>query len=87
MAKVHPRVGKRHPELSDEDVLSAWGNAFWYGLRVTEAKDFEVAIGLDGKGRMVEMVAARDDGGEAVIFHAMTPPTKKTMLELGALRR
>lgn len=85
--KVHPRVMRRHPELAEEGVLSAWGNAYWYRIRHGEDKQFHVAIGSDVKSRFVELIAVEDDDGALVIFHAITPPTKKTMLELGITRR
>ena len=85
--KVHPRVMQRHPELSEADVLSAWANAHWYATRYTGDKDAEIAIGADANGRLLEMVAAEDDEGNLVVFHANTPPTKKFMQELGLLGR
>lgn len=82
-ARVHPRVSERHPELRDEDVLSAWGNAYWYKLRIGGEKTFHIAIGADSKSRFIEMVAVEDDGGVLVIFHAITPPSTKTLKKLG----
>lgn len=45
-----------------------------------------LAIGLDGRGRNVEMLykAVR---GTVVIYHAFTPPTKKFRRETEQLRR
>lgn len=44
-----------------------------------------VCIGLDGRGRDVEMVYEQR-GDRALIYHAMTPPTKKTRSEIARLR-
>jgi hypothetical protein len=77
----------RHPEISSADVLSAWKNAVALIERRTEEKDFLVALGLDGKGRLIEMISAREDDGAMMVFHAMTPPTKKTLRELGLVER
>ena len=85
--RVHPQVTRRHPELTDDDVLSTWGNAYWYATRCTDDHDAEIAIGADANGRLVEMVATADDDGALVIFHANTPPTKKFMTELGVIGR
>lgn len=79
---VHPRVHERHPEISDDDALSAWNNAFEFAKRDTSEKDLYVAVGFDTKGRLIEVVAAREDDGRFLIFHAMTPPSKKTLGEL-----
>lgn len=81
-ARIHGRITQRHPELTEDDVLSAWRNAIALVRRETDEKNFYVAVGFDTKGRAIEIVAARDEDGALVIFHAMTPPTKKTLSEL-----
>ena len=81
-ARVHERVVARHPELTETDVLSAWRNAIALVRRETSEADFYVAVGFDTNGRPIEMVAAKDDDGSLLIFHAMIPPTKKTLREL-----
>lgn len=84
---VHPRVEARHPELSEDDVLSAWENALVTCQRIGNASDRLVALGSDAKGRLVEMVANRLPEGTWVIFHAMTPPSRNTLVELNMTRR
>jgi hypothetical protein len=84
---VHPRVTERHPELTVEDVTTAWTLAIAYTLRTSKDFTEQVAIGFDGKGRLIEMVAARSFTGGWKIFHAMTPPSEKTYKELGIERR
>lgn len=79
---VHPRVRVRHPGISDEDAIAAWKNALTFKLRVTSDKDFYIAVGFDGRGRLLEVVVAQEDDGSWLIFHAMTPPTKRTLREL-----
>lgn len=78
---MHPRVQARHPELSDEDVVSAWRNAIELARRECDEGDRYVAVGADGNGRLIEMVAMRVDA-DYLIYHAMTPPSKKTLREL-----
>jgi hypothetical protein len=85
--RVHPRVIERHPDLSVEDVRTAWRNAIAYARRDNPEKDFFVAIGADTRARFVEIVATREEDGSLVVFHAMTPPSKRTMEELGMMRR
>lgn len=82
---VHERVLKRHPDLSAEDVMCAWRNAFAMqersggGLYGTVL----VGIGADNRGRLLELVAQVRDDGIAEVFHSMTPPSRKLMAELG----
>lgn len=86
-AIVHPRVTERHPELTKRDVLGAWENTIAYLPRLGDDPDQYVAVGADGNGRLIEMVARRSPSGSWVIFHAMTPPSKKTLYELQLTRR
>jgi len=83
---VDARIQDRHPEITDEDVLTAWKNAINVVQRVTSEKDFTVAVGADIKGRLLELVATEDSGHTVRIFHAMTPPSEKTLKELGLIR-
>ncbi|KAB7789684.1 hypothetical protein [Bifidobacterium leontopitheci] len=83
---VHPRVHERHPDISDEDVLKAWHNVLLSAPRDNGTGSW-VSIGMDDNGRLLEMVSVHNDAGQWLIYHAMTPPTKKTMKELGATRR
>lgn len=85
-ARVHERVHEKHTEISEQDVMAAWENLFRWSLRETERKDYYVAVGMDQKGRLLEMVAAVEEDGTMVIFHAMTPPSKKTLREVGLTR-
>lgn len=83
---VHPRVGRRHPELSDNDVASAWRHALKMTRREGSERELWVAVGFDGRGRLIEMVGVEKDG-RFLVFHAMTPPSSKTYRELGMGRR
>ena len=82
IVRVHPRVHERHPEISDDDVRTAWYGAVVSIARVQKYPVQYVAIGFDGKGRAIEMVAIRDAPLLWTIFHAMTPPSQKTYREL-----
>ena len=82
--RVHPRVHERHPEISDEDVRHAWEA---YELRATRDRaDREMRVGFDLRGRALEMVGVLQ-GGDWLVFHAMTPPSKKTLRETRMARR
>lgn len=84
---IHPRVKEHHPELSDEDVLSAWNNTLAYLPRLGSDAVRYIAVGFDGNGRLIKIVAQRSFNGDWVIFHAMTPPSKKTLVELRLIKR
>lgn len=84
---VHPRVEERHPELSRDDVLSAWENMLSYLPRLESDPTRYVAVGSDSRGRLIEMVAQKGCNGTWIIFHAMTPPSRKTLVELKLTRR
>ena len=83
---VDARVHKKHPEIEDTDVFSAWKNTINVVLRETSEKDFLIAVGSDMKGRLLEMVATEEDDGTKHIFHAMTPPSEKTLRETGFIK-
>ena len=84
---IHPRVFVRHPELTDEDVRVAWENSVDKTLRVDSPNFPEyVCTGYDGKGRHVEMVGAMTREGW-LVYHAMTPPSKKTLKEISDAKR
>jgi hypothetical protein len=81
---VHPRVCKKHPELSEDGIVEAWLNRLRMTRRVDTFADNYVAVGFDQMGRLLQMVAAQTDAGWT-IFHAM-PATKKALDELGKRR-
>jgi len=82
---VHPRVTERHPELSEEDVKKAW-RAYIRMMRREGDDDYYIAVGFDEAGRTIEMVTVETIEGDWYIYHAMTPPSKKTLIELGLMR-
>ncbi|MCI6273302.1 MAG: hypothetical protein MR874_05805 [Coriobacteriaceae bacterium] len=81
---VHPRVSRRHPEISDDDVVAAMRGMIRYQQQV---KGEWIAVGLDGKGRLLELVYLYDETNDFFfVFHGMTPPSGKTLRELGLER-
>lgn len=81
--QVLDRVTERHPELSEEDVVTAFRSVMTDAERESGAW---MAIGLDGRGRNVELLY-RVVGGDVLIYHAFIPPTKKFRHEIDQLRR
>lgn len=79
MVQIHPRVHERHPELDDEDVEAAWENYCFAAVRIPGER--EMRTGYDLRGRYVEMVGVLLADGAWLVYHAMTPPSKKTLKE------
>lgn len=77
------RVHERHPELSEEDVVTAFRSVMVDAQRRDGAW---MAVGLDGRGRNVEILY-RVAGADVVVYHAFTPPTRKFRDEIDRLRR
>ena len=84
---VHPQNCERHPELSVEDVLAAWNNCLRSSRRSSGAIEDFVAVGFDGKGRVIEMIAIPQGNNSWKIYHAMTPPTLRVLQDLGLYSR
>ncbi len=86
---VDDRVETRHPELhiTKEDAATAWHNVVKSKPRLGKNPDEYLAIGIDGKGRMMELVAVRDGEGDFLIYHAFTPPQGNAKRELGIAGR
>ena len=79
MTEIHPRIHERHPELTNNDISYAWEHPTLSATRIV--KERELRVGFDLKGREIEMVGALTADGW-LVYHGMTPPTKKTRKEL-----
>jgi hypothetical protein len=79
--RVHPRVHKHHPDIADEDVMTAWDNFICRTRRIDTYDDNFIAVGFDSTGRLLEMVGVRLSSGGWFIFHAMKA-TPKALSEL-----
>ena len=78
---VHERINRRHPEIQESDVISAFYNVFRSRKRDTGEY---VAVGSDSNSRLLELVYLENLFENSVlIYHAQTPPTKRTEQELG----
>lgn len=84
---VLDRVSERHPDITKEDAVIAWSNC----LMSTPAFDIDpdryLAIGIDGKGRLIELVVIRKQEGLWLVVHAQTPPQDDIRKKLGQVRR
>ncbi|MDR1088558.1 MAG: hypothetical protein LBL23_04740 [Coriobacteriales bacterium] len=84
---VAKRVTLRHPDISEEDAAKAWANCIKSRPRIGKNPDEYLAIGMDGEGRLIELVVIRDAEGDWLIYHAMTPPTENARRELQMKQR
>ena len=80
---VHPHA-LRHGVAEDE-ILYAWDNFISKRHRDIPKTDQIIAVGFDRLGRFVQMVGIIKKDG-VMIYHAMTPPTKSFLAEIGLVR-
>ena len=70
--------------LTENEIRHAWDTPI--ACRQRNGEDdppIWIAIGVLPDGRMAELVALEDSQGRWLVFHAMVPPTKKFLRELG----
>ena len=67
--------------LTEEEIRYAWSHFLRKRYRGAPNEGEIVAIGFDCKGRLIQMVAMEKHCG-ILIYHAMTPPTRRVLLEL-----
>lgn len=72
--------------ISQEDIEYAWKHFHKKQYRGSPNEGEIVLVSPDRKGRPMQIVAAERDFG-TVIYHAMRPPTRKVLMELGLDRR
>jgi hypothetical protein len=82
--RVHPRVQERHPDVTNEDVVTAWNNFICRTRRIDTYDDNFIAVGFDSTGRLLEMVGVQLPNDGWFIFHAMKA-TPKALAELDLL--
>ena len=81
---IHPHALKHG--LSEDDIAYAWENYLRMQYRESPEEDKVLAVGYDKSGRFIQMVGRRNADG-VLIYHAMSPPTTRVLIELGLLRR
>lgn len=80
---VLDRVPERHPDVSKEDATAAWEHCIASAPALDKDPDRYIAIGIDNKGRQLELVAVRKDVDLWLIIHAQCPPKKDIREKLG----
>ena len=83
---VLDRVPERHPDGSKEDAAHAWYHCIKSMPRLAPHRDEHVAIGYDARGRLLEVIAIRNNNGDWLVIHAQTPPQERVKRELGFRR-
>ncbi len=81
------RIHERHPNVAKEDAIHAWRFCIKSMPRLGKEPEEWVGIGMDATGRLLEVVAIRDERGAWLVKHAQTPPQEKIKRELGFKRR
>lgn len=84
---VLDRVPREHPDVSKDDAACAWSHCIACTPAFDRDPDRYVAVGIDGKGRLIELVVIRKDGGLWLVIHAQYPPQKDIRERLGLGRR
>lgn len=86
LAGIHPHALKHG--LCEKDIAHAWNNALACARRDRDdGKTDYLVAGVDQSGRVVEIAARSAGWQEFIAFHAMTPPTKRFLHELGVSLR
>ena len=84
---VLDRVPERHPDVSKEDAAAAWNHCIACAPAFDKDPDRYIAIGLDDKGRQIELVVVRKGAGLWLVVHAQYPPQHDIKSRLGFGRR
>ena len=72
--------------LSEDEIRYAWQHFVRLVHRGAPNEGQVLAVGHDPTGRLVQLVAIERPFG-VLIYHAMTPPTRNALHELGLGRR
>lgn len=84
---VLDRIEERHPDVTKEDAAHAWEYCIRSMPRLDKNPSEYVGIGYDGSGRLLEVIAIRNNQGDWLVIHAQTPPQERVKRELGFGRR
>lgn len=72
--------------LTERQIRYAWGHYLAMQHRAAPAEDEVIAVGYEQTGRLVQLVAVERKQVQ-IIYHAMSPPTRRMLTELGLRRR
>ena len=83
---VLDRVPQRHPEVSKEDAAAAWNHCLACAPALGCGPDRHIAIGIDDKGRQLELLVIRKGAGLWLVAHAQCPPQRGIRAGFGSGR-
>lgn len=70
--------------LSKQEIEHVWRNAFeWIRRDRDDGKTEYVLVGVDYRGRLVELIARSTGDDGYIVFHANTPLSRRVREELG----
>lgn len=80
---IHPRIHRTHPDIDQQDILEVWRNALVSAPVINSQGSRKVwlTLGFDRQGRLMELASVNDDARLWMVFHAMTPPSRKALRE------
>ena len=83
---IHPHSLKHG--LTETDITCAWNSAFaWFRRDLENGGIDYVLVGLDGRSRLMELIARYCSNRDGyIIYHALVPPTRKVLREIGINR-
>lgn len=76
------RIHERHSNIAKEDAIHAWRFCIKSMPRLDKEPEEWVGIGMDARGRLLEVVAIRSESGAWLVKHAQTSPQEKIKREL-----
>jgi hypothetical protein len=71
--------------LSEEQIRYAWDNFIKKAYRGKPNEGEVMCVGFDRNGAMIQLVAVERSFG-FLVYHAMTPPARNALKELGLLK-
>ena len=94
--RAHPSVGRRCPctrkgiKLVLLTIIAISQPVFVWTFQIAAVRipgEREMRTGYDPQGQYIEMVGVLLADGAWLVYHAMTPPSKKTLREIENARR
>ena len=82
---IHPHALKHG--IDEDEIKGAWENFVAKTNRLMPHDDQIICVGFDPKNqRPVQLIAVKNENG-IMIYHAMTPPQKSFLKELGIVKQ
>ncbi|MCL2526335.1 MAG: hypothetical protein FWE46_04715 [Coriobacteriia bacterium] len=69
--RVHPRIARKHPEISNQDVEAVIRSPIAMRRRNFELPSHFVLAGVDTRGRLLQVVGALQEDGTFLAYHSL----------------